>query len=160
MVVKNNLENVCPNGWSIPNEDEWKNLSNHFGRIITNQEYGFIPKGLLYKYIRIDGNDEVIDTIINNSKIFEPKESGFWWASNKEIEVEDYNYDQYGDTYFYKTTYNSIAYTRWGNGNLYTSQNYCEIEDLSDYSEYWEKFNNYQREIVAPRANIRCIKNK
>ena len=44
--------------------------------------------------------------------------------------------------------------------NLNTSRNYCNIEDLSDLYEYWEKFNLYQREIVAPRANVRCIKNK
>ena len=153
VIVKYNLENVCPIGWSIPSEDDWKNLSNHFGRFIKNQEYGFIPKGLLYKYKEIE-----IDTIINNSEIFEPKKSGFWWASNKEIEVEDYNYDDYGDFYSYISTYNSMAYVH--SDNLNTSRNYCNIEDLSDLYEYWEKFNLYQREIVAPRANVRCIKNK
>ena len=160
MVIKYNLKNVCPIGWSIPSKDDWENLSNHFGRFMNNQESGFIPKGLLYKYIKIDGNEDVIDTIINNSEIFEPKKSGFWWASNKEIEVKDWIYTEYGDIVYYYSTYNSMAYYKGNWGDLNTTDYYCWIYDFDDYSEYYGKFNDYQKEIVAPRANVRCIKNK
>ena len=155
--VKYNLENVCPIGWSIPSEDDWKNLSNHFGRLIKNQEYGFIPKGLLYKHIEIDIQ---IDTIINNSEIFEPNKSGFWWASNKEIGFADLKYDVFGDPIWYSTTYNSMAYVR--SENLNTSHNYCKFVDEEDYyfNDEWVLFNYYHRKVVAPRANVRCIKNK
>ena len=155
-IVKYNLDNVCPNGWSIPNEEDWAKLSDHFGKLIKNKIYGFIPKGILNKYISIETGE--IDTVIYTSEIVE-QESGFWWTSNKKIKVADYYYDEYGDSYFNLLTYNSNA-VMYNEGSIYSTSRYCYLNDYDDYSEYYGNFNDYQKRIVAPRANVRCIKNK
>ena len=153
-IVKYNLDNVCPNGWSIPSDEDWGNLSDHFGRLIKNQIYGFIPKGILNKYISIETGE--IDTVIYTSKIVE-QASGFWWTSN--VKIHEYNEyeDEFGGLYHLWNTYNSNA-VMYNGSSIYSTTRYCSVGDYG--VDYDGKFNDFQRDIVAPRANIRCIKNK
>ena len=160
LMIKYNLENVCPNGWSIPSYEDWSNLSNHFDTFIKNQKFGFIPKGLLNKHLKIETNKEaVIDTVIYTSEIVE-QNSGFWWTSERVIEEE------WGITDPYIVTGNM-------NAILSNSQKSLDIEwrcysqhDVENTEwgtvdwKYYDKFNFFQSTIISPRANIRCIKNK
>jgi uncharacterized protein (TIGR02145 family) len=162
VMVKYNLENVCPNGWSIPSEEDWRNLSDHFGRLINNQIYGFIPKGLLNKHVEIVTNEEaVIDTINYTSAIIQQKSGGYWWTSNREID----RYWSDEDYYDYYSTYNShAAIFLSDNRHLYITYEQCnfsysDYKDWQYYDWHYGKFNAFQRWIVGPRANVRCIKN-
>jgi len=160
VMIKYNLENVCPNGWSIPSEEDWSNLSNYFDAYIKNQKYGFIPKGLLNKHLKIETKKEaVIDTVIYTSEIVE-QNSGFWWTSDRVIE------EQWGITDPFIYTYNSNATLSNSNKSLEIERR-CESQHGIEDSEWnpvdwinYDKFNFFQSTIISPRANVRCIKNK
>ena len=48
-VIKNPHQGICPNGWHIPNDDEWNILGSYLGeKNERNTEYPHIGKGLKY----------------------------------------------------------------------------------------------------------------
>jgi len=89
--------NVCPNGWHVPNEKEWKALSKEFEK--ANRK----NKGSNNKMVKIPGHRRGMEGqyyIFETNDLFEG--NGPWWCSSKSEEIGwnrflDYVYISYGN---------------------------------------------------------------
>jgi uncharacterized protein (TIGR02145 family) len=160
MKIKYNLENVCPNGWSIPSDEDWENLSNHFDSSIINKKYGFIPKGVLYKDLKIETNNIGVITSVESTSEILDQENGFWWTSNREIDLYNSNNNSNKTFNNMVTLDEEFGLENYRNDCYYYYNINEENKNWQNNDLYYGKFNIYHQEIVRPRANVRCIKNK
>ncbi len=110
------IQGVCPNGWHIPSDAEWKTLSNHLGGTAYASNKLKSTRSDLWKYSP--------NGISNNSSGFNALPSGYRTAYNGAANLGGY-------------------YARWWSSNQYSSSwaYYCELTYANSgvYLSYWEK---------------------